>query len=87
MLVPNVGELTGGSVREEREHVLAHRIQACGLENSPNMQWYTQDLRRYGGAPHGGFGIGMERLLSWLTHTENVRDLVAFPRVKGLLRY
>ncbi|WFD33776.1 3-hydroxyisobutyryl-CoA hydrolase [Malassezia cuniculi] len=55
MLVPNVGELTGGSVREEREDVLAQRIVECGLENSSQMSWYTQDLRRYGGAPHGGF--------------------------------
>lgn len=87
MLVPHVGELVGGSVREEREHVLAKRMTDCGMENTSQLLWYTQDLRRYGGAPHGGFGIGMERLLSWLTHTENVRDLVAFPRVKGPLRY
>lgn len=86
MLVPNVGELVGGSVREERYDVLMQRIRQSGLQAS-SLAWYTDDLRRYGGAPHGGFGIGMERLLSWLTHTHNVRDLVGFPRVKGPLRY
>jgi len=94
MLVPRVGELVGGSLREEREPVLAARMHALGLPvgadagpGRPSLAWYTQDLRRYGGAPHGGFGIGVERLLSWITHTENVRDIVGFPRVKGPLRY
>lgn len=86
LLVPHVGELVGGSVREERADVLAARIRTAGMA-APGLAWYTEDLRRYGGAPHGGFGIGMERLLSWLTRTEHVRDLVGFPRVKGLLRY
>ncbi|WFD30066.1 asparagine--tRNA ligase [Malassezia sp. CBS 17886] len=88
LLVPGVGELVGGSMREEREDTLAQRMTSLGLSGStPSMAWYTEDLRRYGGAPHGGFGIGMERLLSWLTRTENVRDIVGFPRVKGTLRY
>lgn len=86
LLVPGVGELVGGSVREERLDVLQARMAQAGLQAS-GLQWYTDDLRRYGGAPHGGFGLGMERLLSWATHTEHVRDLVGFPRVKGPLRY
>lgn len=86
LLVQGVGELVGGSVREERLDVLQARLAEAGLHTS-RLHWYTHDLRRYGGAPHGGFGLGMERLLSWATHTEHVRDLVGFPRVKGPLRY
>ena len=84
--MPNVGELVGGSVREERHDVLLQRMKQSGLQSS-SLTWYIHDLRRYGGPPHGGFGIGMERLLSWLTHTYHVRDLVGFPRVKGPLRH
>ena len=86
LLVPNVGELVGGSVREERHDMLLQRMEQSGLQSS-SLTWYIHDLRRYGGPPHGGFGIGMERLLSWLTHTYHVRDLVGFPRVKGPLRH
>ena len=86
LLVPQVGELVGGSVREERHGVLMQRLRTSGLQAS-SLTWYTNDLRRYGGAPHGGFGLGMERFLSWVTHTFHVRDLVGFPRVKGPLRY
>ena len=86
LLVPQVGELVGGSVREERHGVLMQRLRTSGLQAS-SLTWYTDDLRRYGGAPHGGFGLGMERFLSWVTHTFHVRDLVGFPRVKGPLRY
>ncbi|PKI84972.1 asparagine--tRNA ligase [Malassezia vespertilionis] len=88
LLVPHVGEIAGGSLREEREEVLAQRMRAQNVaQNDTRLSWYKEDLRRYGGAPHGGFGLGVERLLSWITHTENVRDIVAFPRVKGPLRY
>lgn len=88
LLVPQMGELAGGSLREEREAVLHARMQSHGMntESGP-LQWYKEDLRRYGGAPHGGYGLGMERLLSWVTHMDNVRDIVGFPRVKGKLRY
>ena len=88
LLVPQMGELAGGSLREERESVLHERMRAQGMDpDAGPLQWYHQDLRRYGGAPHGGYGLGMERLLSWVTHMDNVRDIVGFPRVKGRLRY
>lgn len=88
LLVPQMGELAGGSLREERESVLRARMQSQGMDpDAGPLQWYNKDLRRYGGAPHGGYGLGMERLLSWVTHMDNVRDIVGFPRVKGTLRY
>lgn len=88
LLVPGVGELAGGSLREERKDVLEQRMRAQNLDPcADSIAWYTQDLRRYGGAPHGGYGLGMERLVSWVTHVENVRDIVGFPRIKGALRY
>lgn len=88
LLVPQIGELAGGSLREEREDMLRARIQEHGMDpDASSFAWYTKDLRRYGGAPHGGYGLGMERLLSWVTHIDNVRDIVGFPRVKGPLRY
>lgn len=86
LLVPHVGELVGGSVREERHDRLLKRMADMGMETG-SLSWYVDDLRRYGGAPHGGFGLGMERFLSWLTRTDHVRDIVAFPRIKGPLRY
>ncbi|WFC97578.1 asparagine--tRNA ligase [Malassezia yamatoensis] len=88
LLVPQMGELAGGSLREERKSMLHRRMQSLGMDpSSGSLQWYTDDLRRYGGAPHGGYGLGMERFLSWITGMDNVRDIVGFPRVKGHLRY
>ncbi|MCX7123785.1 MAG: asparagine--tRNA ligase [Gammaproteobacteria bacterium] len=81
VLVPGIGELIGGSQREERLDVLDARI----IEMSMNVQdysWY-RDLRRYGTVPHAGFGLGFERLLGYLTGVGNVRDLIPFPRVPG----
>jgi asparaginyl-tRNA synthetase len=85
LLVPRIGELVGGSLREERGDVLAARLS--DLPVSHNLHWYVNDLRKYGCNPHGGFGIGMERLLSFITNTENLRDCLTFPRVKGRLRF
>jgi asparaginyl-tRNA synthetase len=78
LLVPKVGELAGGSLREER---LDHLKQAMKAKGMPEAEygWYL-DLRRYGTVPHGGFGLGWERLVSYLTGLENVRECVAFPR-------
>ncbi|KCV70665.1 asparaginyl-tRNA synthetase [Fonticula alba] len=81
MLVPGVGELIGGSVREERLDRLEQAIAGAGL--CPEAYaWYT-DLRRYGTVPHGGFGIGFERLIMVLTGMTNIRDAIPFPRYPG----
>jgi len=78
VLVPGVGELIGGSQREERLDVLDRRILETGMELEP--YWWYRDLRRYGTVPHAGFGLGFERLLGYLTGVSNVRDLIPFPR-------
>jgi asparaginyl-tRNA synthetase len=86
LLVPGVGELVGGSVREEREEVLIKRMRECGLLGDTGelgaYQWYL-DLRKYGGAPHVGFGMGFERLVSWVGGVENVKECVPVPRWAG----
>ncbi|XP_061073190.1 probable asparagine--tRNA ligase, mitochondrial [Conger conger] len=77
LLVPGVGELFGGTLREERLEVLRTRLARAGLEES--LQWYLE-LRRFGSAPHGGFGMGFERYLQCILGVENIRDVVPFPR-------
>lgn len=85
ILVPGTGELIGGSQREDRLEVLDQRLRECNLE--PNdYQWY-RDLRRYGSVPHAGFGLGFERLISYITGLHNVRDVIPFPRTPGNARY
>jgi len=79
VLVPKIGEIIGGSQREERFHVLDQKMEKFGL-NKKNYQWYL-DLRKYGTIPHAGFGVGFERLLQFLTGMENIRDVTPFPRV------
>lgn len=81
LLVPRVGELVGGSQREERLDVLEKRIDELGLDKS-NYWWYL-DLRRYGTVPHAGFGLGFERLVQFATGIENIRDVIPFPRTPG----
>lgn len=78
VLVPNVGEIIGGSQREERLDVLVSRMQECGL--NPDDYWWYVDLRRYGTVPHSGFGLGLERVLLLLTGMANIRDVIPFPR-------
>ncbi|MCL2747650.1 MAG: asparagine--tRNA ligase [Oscillospiraceae bacterium] len=84
LLVPGVGELIGGSQREERVDVLVARMLALGMPVE-DYSWYL-DLRRYGGVRHAGFGLGFERLIMYLTGMENIRDVVAFPRTAGSIR-
>ena len=81
MLVPGVGELVGGSQREEREDLLIERINEMGL-SMEDYQWYV-DLRRFGGVHHAGFGLGFERLIMYLTSIPNIRDVLPFPRTAG----
>jgi len=78
VLVPGVGEIIGGSQREERLAVLDARMDAHGLGNE---LWWYRDLRRYGSVPHAGFGLGLERLVLYVTGMENIRDAIPFPRV------
>jgi asparaginyl-tRNA synthetase len=78
VLVPRVGEIIGGSQREERADVLVKRLKACDLD--PDDYWWYLDLRRYGSVPHSGFGLGLERLVQLITGMTNIRDCIAFPR-------
>ena len=77
IIVPGIGEIIGGSAREERYDILKSRMHAMNL--GEEYQWYL-DLRKYGTVPHGGFGLGFERLLGYITGVANVRDLIPFPR-------
>ena len=81
VLVPRVGEIIGGSQREERPDVLARRIAEKGLDPAA-YEWYL-DLRRYGTVPHAGFGMGFERLIMFATGMKNIRDVIPFPRTPG----
>ena len=81
LLVPGIGEMIGGSQREERLDYLQKRMQELGLEES-QYQWYL-DLRRYGSVKHAGFGLGFERLVMYLTGVTNIRDVLPFPRTTG----
>ena len=81
ILVAGIGELVGGSQREERLEVLTTRMTAAGLDLE-QYSWYL-DLRRYGSAPHAGFGLGFERLVQFVTGMANIREAIAFPRSPG----
>ncbi len=81
MLVPGIGELIGGSQREERYDVLVERMKELGLK-AEDYDWYL-DLRKYGGTHHGGYGLGFERLIMYLTGIQNIRDVLPFPRTTG----
>ncbi len=78
LLVPDVGEIIGGSQREERYDILKSRIGEMGLK-SEDYEWYLS-LRKFGGAPHAGFGLGFERAVMYLTGMENIRDVIPYPR-------
>ena len=78
VLAPGIGEIIGGSQREERLEVLDRRIEEMGLEKQ--QYWWYRDLRRYGTVPHAGFGLGFERAIQYATGIENIRDVIPFPR-------
>ncbi|MBA3003766.1 MAG: asparagine--tRNA ligase [Desulfurivibrio sp.] len=81
ILVPGIGEIIGGSQREERYDNLVSRLEEMGL-NPKDYEWYL-DLRRYGTAPHAGFGLGFERLIQFVTGMANIREVIPFPRTPG----
>jgi asparaginyl-tRNA synthetase len=81
VLVPGVGEIIGGSQREERLDVLEARMKEQGLD--PQAYWWYLDLRRYGTVPHSGFGLGLERVLQFTSGMGNIRDVIPFPRTPG----
>src|SRR5690606_30156332 len=79
LLVPKIGELIGGSQREERLDVL-ERVFAEDPNLHPDSYWWYMDTRRFGTAPHAGFGLGFERLIMYVTGMDNIRDVIPFPR-------
>ena len=81
VLVPRIGEIIGGSQREERHDVLLGKIKAMGLP--VDHYWWYLELRKFGSVPHAGFGLGLERLIMYLTGMKNIRDVIPFPRVPG----
>jgi len=85
LLVPRIGELCGGSQREERLDVLTWRMAEAGLPQEP--YWWYLDTRRFGSAPHAGFGMGFERLLMLVTGIANIRDVIPYPRTPGHLEF
>ncbi len=85
VLVPEIGEIIGGSQREERLDVLEGRMDEAGMRRDD--YWWYLDLRRYGSVPHSGFGLGFERLLMLLTGAANIRDVIPFPRTPGSIEF
>ncbi|MBO7614488.1 MAG: asparagine--tRNA ligase, partial [Bacilli bacterium] len=84
LLVPAVGELVGGSQREERYDILKEKMDALG--NTEELSWYL-DTRRFGGCRHSGFGIGFDRLIMYVTGIGNIRDVQPYPRTSGSIKY
>jgi asparaginyl-tRNA synthetase len=85
VLLPKLGEIIGGSQREENYDILLKRLKDSGL--NPEEYWWYLDLRRFGSAPHSGFGLGFERLVQFVTGMENIRDVIPFPRTPKHARF
>lgn len=85
LLVPGVGEIIGGSQREERLDVLLQRMNECGLKEED--YWWYVNLRKYGGTKHAGYGLGFERIIMYLTGVSNIRDVLPYPRTVGNAEY
>jgi asparaginyl-tRNA synthetase len=85
VLAPRIGEIIGGSQREERHDVLLERIREQHLPES--AYWWYLELRKYGSAPHAGFGLGLERMLMYVTGMKNIRDVIPFPRTPGYAEF
>ena len=82
ILFPRLGEIVGGSQREERMDKLTQRMKECGI--SEKELWWFLDTRRFGTAPHSGFGLGFERFIQFVTGIGNIRDVIPFPRARGM---
>ena len=85
LLVPGVGEIIGGSQREERLDLLLKRMEECGLKEED--YWWYVNLRKFGGTKHAGFGLGFERIIMYLTGVSNIRDVIPYPRTVGNAEY
>jgi len=85
VLMPGIGEVVGGSQREDREDILKKRMKLKGID-AEHMDWYVS-LRRFGSVPHAGFGLGLERLIMWITGMGNIRDVIPFPRTPGNCKF
>ncbi len=85
VLLPGIGEIIGGSQREERLEVLTERMRELGL--NPDDYWWYLDLRRFGTAPHAGFGLGFERLVQFVSGMQNIRDVIPFPRTPNNVEF
>jgi len=85
LLVPRIGEIIGGSQREERLDVLEKRMEEMDLPK--DIYWWYLDSRRFGTVPHSGFGMGFERLIMLITGITNIRDVVPFPRTPGSIDF
>jgi asparaginyl-tRNA synthetase len=81
VLVPKIGEIIGGSQREERRDLLEKKLLEFGLKTED--YWWYLELREFGTVPHAGFGLGFERLILFITGMENIRDVIPFPRYPG----
>ena len=85
LLTPGIGEIVGGSQREERREVLKARMEEMGMEEE-GYEWYL-DLRKYGGVKHAGFGLGFDRMVMYVTGMANIRDVIPFPRTPKSLEF
>ena len=85
VLVPKIGEIIGGSQREDDYDTLLRRIKEMGL--NPDDYWWYLELRKFGTVPHSGFGLGFERLVQFITGLSNIRDVIPFPRTPGNLDF
>ncbi|MEZ4933571.1 MAG: amino acid--tRNA ligase-related protein [Saprospiraceae bacterium] len=85
ILFPYIGEVIGGSQREERYEKLQERIKDQGIHEE-ELWWYLE-LRKFGGCPHSGFGLGFERMVQFITGMSNIRDVIAFPRATGTAEF
>ena len=85
VLVPRIGEIIGGSERENRLEVLEQKMRERNMNSAP--YWWFLDLRRFGTVPHSGFGLGFERMMMLITGISNIRDVTAYPRVPGYAEF
>ncbi len=81
VLVPRIGEIIGGSQREDNHDILLSRMKETGI--NPGAYWWYLELRKFGTVPHAGFGLGLERLVQFVTGIANIRDVIPFPRTPG----